>query len=93
MEAGFQQLRRGGTLALVGAGIDQPTFDPNRWILNELSVVGSFVYDLGGFADALELLASDGFPTDLIIEADDVPLDGISGRKFLASSGVALPAR
>jgi len=78
MEAGFQQLLRGGTLALVGAGIDQPTFDPNRWILNELSVVGSFVYDQDGFADALELLASDGFPTDLIIEADDVPLDGIS---------------
>ncbi len=85
MEAGFQQLLRGGTLALVGAGIDQPTFDPNRWILNELSVVGSFVYDLGGFADALELLASDGFPTDLIIEADDVPLDGISD----ALSGLA----
>ena len=36
MEAGFHQLRRGGTLALVGAGVEQPTFDPNRFILNEL---------------------------------------------------------
>jgi threonine dehydrogenase-like Zn-dependent dehydrogenase len=78
MEAGFQQLRRGGTLALVGAGVEQPTFDPNRFILNELSVVGSFVYDQGGFDRALALLADDAFPTDLLIEADDVPLDGIA---------------
>jgi threonine dehydrogenase-like Zn-dependent dehydrogenase len=79
MEAGFHQLRRGGTLALVGAGVEQPTFDPNRFILNELSVVGSFVYDLGGFDQALALLADDAFPTDLLIEDDDVPLQGISG--------------
>ncbi len=78
MEAGFHQLRRGGTLALVGAGIEAPSFDPNRFLLNELHVVGSFVYDLGGFDHALELLASDGFPTDLLIEAEDVPLDRIS---------------
>jgi (R,R)-butanediol dehydrogenase/meso-butanediol dehydrogenase/diacetyl reductase len=78
MEAGFHQLKRGGTLALVGAGVEQPTFDPNRFILNELTVVGSFVYDLGGFEQALALLADDGFPTDLLIEADDVPLDGLS---------------
>ncbi|MGH9081308.1 MAG: hypothetical protein ACRDYE_14770, partial [Acidimicrobiales bacterium] len=45
---------------------------------NELHVVGSFIYDQGGFARALELLASDGFPTDLMIEADDVPLDRLS---------------
>ena len=78
MEVGFHQLRRGGTLALVGAGIDHPAFDPNRFILNELHVVGSFIYDKGGFEQALELLASDGFPNDLLIEAEDVPLDGIS---------------
>jgi hypothetical protein len=41
-------------------------------------VVGSFIYDLGGFSRALELLASDGFPTALLIEADDVPLDRLS---------------
>ena len=78
MEAGFNQLRRGGTLALVGAGVDQPSFDPNRFILNELSVVGSFVYDDGGFGDALALLADPSFPTDLLIEAGDVALEGIS---------------
>ena len=53
MEAGFHQLRRGGTLALVGAGIEHPSFDPNRFILNELDVVGSFVYDEDGFEQAL----------------------------------------
>ncbi len=78
IEAGFHQLRRGGTLALVGAGMDHPSFDPNRFVLNELQVVGSFLYDKDGFRRALELLASDGFPVDLLIEADDVPLDRLS---------------
>ena len=36
MQAGFNQLRRGGMLTLVGAGIEPPSFDPNRMILNEL---------------------------------------------------------
>jgi len=78
IEAGFHQLGRGGTLVLVGAGLEHPAFDPNRFVLNELHVVGSFVYDEGGFDRALELLATDGFPTDLLIEADDVPLDRLS---------------
>jgi 2-desacetyl-2-hydroxyethyl bacteriochlorophyllide A dehydrogenase len=78
IEAGFHQLRRGGTMALVGAGIESPAFDPNRFILNELHVVGSFVYDEGGFERALELLASADFPTGLLIEGDDVPLDRLS---------------
>ncbi len=75
MEAGFQQLRRGGRLVLVGAGIEPPTFDPNRMLLNELSVCGSFVYDADGFDRALDLLASGALPTDALIEPDDVPLD------------------
>jgi len=78
MEAGFHQLRRGGTLALVGAGIEHPTFDPNRFILNELTVRGSFVYDKDGFERALELLSSGDLPNELLIEPDDVPLDRIS---------------
>ncbi len=62
----------------MGAGIEHPAFDPNRFILNELHVVGSFIYDRDGFGRALELLASDSFPTDRLIEADDVPLDRLS---------------
>lgn len=78
MEAGFHQLRRGGTMALVGAGVDHPTFDPNRFLLNELTICGSFVYDLGGFDRALELLASGALPLDTLIDPIDVPLSGIS---------------
>ena len=77
IEAGFNQLRRGGILVMVGAGIDHPTFDINRMILNELTVTGSFIYDLHGFERALELLASEGFPADLLIDPSDVPLGGI----------------
>jgi threonine dehydrogenase-like Zn-dependent dehydrogenase len=78
MEAGFQQLRRGGTLVLVGAGMRPPTFDPNRMLLNELTVRGSFVYDQDGFQRALELLASGAIPTDRLIDPTDVPLGGIA---------------
>ncbi len=37
-------------------------FDPNRLLLNELHVVGSFVYDHGGFDRALDLLAGRRVP-------------------------------
>jgi 2-desacetyl-2-hydroxyethyl bacteriochlorophyllide A dehydrogenase len=77
IEAGFNQLGRGGTLVMVGAGMEAPAFDPNRMILNELHVCGSFVYDLDGFERALDLLASGALPTDLLIEPEDVPLEGI----------------
>jgi L-iditol 2-dehydrogenase len=77
IEAAFHQLLRGGILVMVGAGIDHPTFDINRMILNELTVTGSFVYDLGGFERALALLASEDFPADLLIDPTDVPLNAI----------------
>jgi threonine dehydrogenase-like Zn-dependent dehydrogenase len=78
MEAGFHQLRRGGRLVLVGAGIEAPSFDPNRLILNELEISGSFVYDAGGFEQALTLLASGVVPSSLLIDPADIGLDGIS---------------
>jgi 2-desacetyl-2-hydroxyethyl bacteriochlorophyllide A dehydrogenase len=77
MEAGLAQLRRGGRLVLVGAGIRAPRFDPNRILLNELEITGSFVYDAGGFDRALELLASGRVPLDVLVEPDDIPLDAI----------------
>ena len=79
IEAGFNQLARGGILVMVGAGMEGPQFDPNRMILNELTVTGSFVYDADGFERALELLASGTLPNDVLIEPDDVGLDGIAG--------------
>ena len=78
METGFHQLRRGGRLVLVGAGIEAPSFDPNRLILNELEISGSFVYDADGFDRALELLASGAVPTARLIDDSDIGLDGIS---------------
>ena len=77
METGFYQLRRGGRLVLVGAGMEAPSFDPNRMILNELTVSGSFIYDADGFERALELLASGTLPVDVLIDPDDVSLDGL----------------
>jgi (R,R)-butanediol dehydrogenase/meso-butanediol dehydrogenase/diacetyl reductase len=87
VEAGFCQLRRGGMLVLVGAGIEHPTFDSNRMILNELGVCGSFVYDLGGFERALELLASGALPNDAFIDPVDVPLNGVADALEALATG------
>ncbi len=77
MEAGLAQLVRGGTLVLVGAGIEAPRFDPNRILLNEVVITGAFTYDQGGFEEALALLASGAMPIDHLLEPDDVPLTGL----------------
>ena len=77
MEAGLAQLKRGGTLVFVGAGMHRPRIDNNRVLLNELVITGAFVYDADGFDRALELLADPSFPSDVLIEPGDVPLDGI----------------
>jgi (R,R)-butanediol dehydrogenase/meso-butanediol dehydrogenase/diacetyl reductase len=77
MEAALGQLKRTGTLVLVGAGIVPPRFDPNRILLNELVITGACTYDDGGFDDALELLADPAFPRDLLIEPVDIELDSL----------------
>ncbi|HEX3842044.1 MAG TPA: alcohol dehydrogenase catalytic domain-containing protein [Acidimicrobiales bacterium] len=87
IEAGFNQLGRGGVLVMVGAGIEAPAFDPNRMILNELTVCGSFVYDQGGFEQALELLASGRVPGDLLIDTTDVPLNGLGDALEALATG------
>ena len=77
MEAGLAQLVRGGTLVLVGAGIDPPRFDPNRILLNELVITGAFNYDADGFEQALALLATGQLPVERLLEPGVVPLDGL----------------
>jgi threonine dehydrogenase-like Zn-dependent dehydrogenase len=74
-ESALAQLKRGGTLVLVGAGMARPKFDPNRILLNELVITGAFVYDHDGFPRALELLASGKLPNDLLVEQEDYPLN------------------
>lgn len=77
MELALSQLRRAGTLVFVGAGMKSPRLDGNRILLNELTVTGSFIYDADGFERALEMLNEPDFPRDALIEAEDVPLDGL----------------
>lgn len=77
MEAGLGMLRRGGRLVMVGAGIEPPRFDPNRLLLNELTVTGAFCYDDGGIDAALALLAGGELPVDVLLEPDDIGLDGL----------------
>jgi hypothetical protein len=53
-------------------------------------VCGSFVYDLGGFENALTLLSSGSLPNDLFIDPDDVPLQGVSeALEALATGRIA----
>jgi threonine dehydrogenase-like Zn-dependent dehydrogenase len=75
IEAALAQLKRAGTLVLVGAGMSRPKFDPNRILLNELVITGAYVYDHDGFPRALDLLASGAMPNDLLVEQEDYPLN------------------
>ena len=99
MEVGLAQLKRAGTMVLVGAGIEYPRLSSSRILLNELVVTGAFVYDHDGYERALELLARPDFPTDLLIERDDVPLTGIFdaiqklGAGELAAKVMIVPPR
>jgi threonine dehydrogenase-like Zn-dependent dehydrogenase len=90
MEAGLAQLGRGGTLVLVGAGMEAPRLDPNRILLNELVVTGAYCYDADGFADALKLLGSGCLPVEALIEPGDVPLSGmLAAMEGLAAGRIA----
>lgn len=79
IEQGLANLRAGGTLVIVGAGLEAPRLDPNRILLNELVVTGAFNYDADGFERALSLLAAGRVPVDDLVEPEDVPLDGLLG--------------
>jgi 2-desacetyl-2-hydroxyethyl bacteriochlorophyllide A dehydrogenase len=76
-EAALDQLDYAGLLVFVGTGHEMPRVNHNRMIVLELTTIGAYNYDQAGFAPALELLASGALPLDLLIEPDDVPLDGL----------------
>jgi 2-desacetyl-2-hydroxyethyl bacteriochlorophyllide A dehydrogenase len=76
-EAALDQLDYAGLLVFVGTGHEMPRVNQNRMIVLELTTIGAYNYDQAGFAPALELLASGVLPLDLLIEPDDVPLDGL----------------
>lgn len=71
------QLDRAGTLVFVGTGSEPAPVNQNRMIILELEALGTFNYSADGFAPALELLDGGTMPVDLLVEADDVPLEGV----------------
>ncbi|MEX0663350.1 MAG: alcohol dehydrogenase catalytic domain-containing protein [Acidimicrobiia bacterium] len=76
-ESAMDQLDWAGTFVFVGTGHDMPRVNHNRAIIFELTLLGAYNYDTGGFAAALELLASGALPLDLLVEPIDVGLDGV----------------
>jgi 2-desacetyl-2-hydroxyethyl bacteriochlorophyllide A dehydrogenase len=76
-EAALDQLDYAGTLVFVGTGHDMPRVNHNRVIVLELTIIGTYNYDVDGFASALALLASGALRLDVLIEADDIGLSDI----------------
>jgi threonine dehydrogenase-like Zn-dependent dehydrogenase len=76
-ESALDQLDYAGTFLFVGTGHTMPRVNHNRIIVMEQILLGAFNYDAEGFAPALELLASGSLPLDVLIEDDDVLLDGV----------------
>ncbi|MEE9608672.1 MAG: alcohol dehydrogenase catalytic domain-containing protein [Myxococcota bacterium] len=87
IQAALAQLEKTGTLVLVGSGVERPRLDAMRVLLNELVVTGAYNYDEDGYAQALALLASRRLPTDLLIEPDDIALDGLQAAMERLASG------
>jgi len=77
LRAALAQLKKGGTLVILGTGMEQPALDANRVLLNELIVTGAYNYDENGFADALAMLASGRIPVELLADSTDVALGGM----------------
>jgi threonine dehydrogenase-like Zn-dependent dehydrogenase len=86
-EAALGRLRKAGRLVILGTGMERPRLDANRVLLNELVVTGGYTYDATGLADALALLASGALPTELLIEPDDVPLEGMLAAMEALAAG------
>jgi hypothetical protein len=64
-----------------------PRINHNRAIVLELTIIAAYNYDIGGFAPALDLLASGRLPLDQLIEADDVLLDDVLGTMHRLAAG------
>lgn len=85
--AALAQLDRAGTLVLLGTGMEQPAFDTNRILLNELIVTGAYNYDDGGLEAALDLLGAGELPVDSLIEPADAPLDELASTVAALAAG------
>ena len=77
---------------LVGAGMDWPRFDNNRITLNELVITGRVRLRPRRVPAGARAAASPDFPADVLIESDDVPLEGLYDAVERLVSG-ELPAK
>ena len=91
-ESALDQLDYAGTFLFVGTGHTMPRVNHNRIIVMEQILLGAFNYDAEGFGPALALLASGALPLDVIIEDEDVLLDGVLPAMGRLSCG-RLPER
>jgi 2-desacetyl-2-hydroxyethyl bacteriochlorophyllide A dehydrogenase len=91
-EAALDQLDYAGTFVFVGTGHTPPRVNHNRVIVMEQTIIGAYNYDAGGFAPALELLASGELPLDLLIEPVDIGLDEVLPTMHRLADG-ALPGK
>jgi threonine dehydrogenase-like Zn-dependent dehydrogenase len=76
-QTALDQLDYAGTFLFVGTGHTMPRVNHNRVIVMEQTLLGAFNYDAEGFRPALDLLASAKLPLDVLIESQDVSLDGL----------------
>ncbi len=74
-ESAIDQLDFAGTCVFVGTGHELPRVNHNRVIILENTIIGAYNYDAGGFAPALELLASGAMPLGALAEPVDISLD------------------
>ncbi len=88
----LDQLDRAGTLVFVGTGAVPVPVNHNRMIILELEVLGAYNYSAEGFGPAVELLATGAMPVDLLLEPEDVPLEGVMEAMERLSRG-EIPAK
>lgn len=86
-QAALEQLDYAGRLLFVGTGREHPRIDHNRMIVLELTALGAYNYDAGGFGPALALLASGSLPLDLLIEPVDVGLGAVADTMRRLAAG------
>ena len=76
----------------MGTGAVPVPVNQNRMIILELEVLGAYNYSAEGFGPAVELLASGAMPVDLLLEPEDVPLEGVMEAMERMSRG-EIPAK
>jgi (R,R)-butanediol dehydrogenase/meso-butanediol dehydrogenase/diacetyl reductase len=74
---GIDHLVAGGVMVLVGVVSKPADLDLLRVLGNELVITGSALYDAGGIAEALALLADGSVPVDVLIEPTEISLGDV----------------